>query len=104
MYYLERQQDGSRIEGEVSIPILQGPDGETLDLTCTRPQLGMSLFVGYRSMRGGLPHWRGTVTSRVTMIVSETPTHVVFDTQSGSRYVWRVEAIKSAAIQASRLH
>jgi hypothetical protein len=104
VYYLERQQDGSRVEGEVSIPILQGPDGETLHLTCARPQLGMSLFVGYRSMLGGLSHWRGRVTSRVTMIVSETPTHVVFDTQSGSRYVWRFEAIKPAGIETSRLH
>jgi hypothetical protein len=104
MYHLERKQDGSTIHGEFSIAILIGPDGEACYSHNARPEVGMFLFVGSELTHRGRTRLRGRKTSLITMIVSDMPTLVAFETQSGSRYVWRCSGVESSAIKAVRLH
>ncbi len=89
VYYLERTQDGAGALGELSIAILSGPEGVEYCVRDARPQVGIILFVGSRSGYEGAIRWRGRRTSPITMILSNTPGCVVFETVSGSRYVWQ---------------
>lgn len=104
MYYLERKQDGTGAHGDLSIAILKGPDGQRCHLQGARPKVGVFLFVGFGSPHDRLMRWRGRITSLITRIVSETPAHVVFETESGSQYVWQYVGAELSANKAARLH
>ena len=104
MYYLERRQDESEVHGEFSIAILIGPDGEAYYSHNARPRVGMFLFVGSESTYAGLTRLRGRKTLLITVIVSNMPMDVVFETENGSRYVWRCAGPESSGIKTVRLH
>lgn len=89
MYYLEKSRNRICAEGAVSLVLVGAPDREHYSVCDARPQIGMKLFVGSLSSIGGVPRLRGRITSRVTVIVKDTPARVEFETENGSRYTWR---------------
>ena len=86
MYTLVRLSDGSCKRGELSFAMTLSKMGWAYEGDA-RPRVGVQMLVGATVERpGAVPSVR--ITSRVVRILSDAPTAVEFETESGSVYLW----------------
>ena len=91
MYSLKRASDGTGRTGELSLAIWVDETGVVRSEHDARPRIGVSMCVGSVSALDSESfRIRARRTSCVTTIVSRGVARVVFETESGSRYVWQI--------------
>jgi hypothetical protein len=91
MYSLKRASDGTGGTGELSVAVWLDETGVVRCEHDARPRIGVLMCVGSVSVLDSESFRVQTRrTSCVTNIVSQGVARVVFETESGSRYVWQV--------------
>lgn len=90
MYYLERTHDGTGSAGGLSLAMWNDQSGDVACELDARPRVGVILCVGDAFEMAGRVRCKARQTSYITKILSDEPRRVVFETVSGSVYVWRV--------------
>lgn len=86
MYRLTRTSDGAGKHGELSLAVTWTESGWRGEEDA-RPRVGVRLLVGNMGELPG-PAPSARITPRITRIVSDQPTEVTFETESGSTYRW----------------